>query len=90
MKINICGMPHEIKHVTCGFQSGMCGEITYKDCEIDISEGLTTELEKITIIHEVLHGIFTHIGRNDLAEDEALVCSMANAVNQAFELRLED
>ena len=48
MKINICGMPHEIKHVTCGFQSGMCGE------------------------------------------DEALVCSMANAVNQAFELRLED
>ena len=32
----------------------------------------------------------SHIGRNDLAEDEALVCSMANAVNQAFELKMED
>lgn len=40
-----------------------------------------------TLVHEILHGIFVHLGYDDEAQNEQFVQAMANAINQTFTLR---
>lgn len=40
-----------------------------------------------TLVHEILHGIFVHLGYDDEASNEQFVQALANAINQTFTLR---
>jgi len=91
MKVNICGIPHKIISVKDNFDCDLhFGQIDYKKCEIMVNEDLPAAAWEETICHEIIHGIFIHIGRQDLSDDEQLVQSLANAINQSFDIRIMD
>lgn len=85
--IDICGIPHEIIECKDIFDSDAShfGQIDYKRCEIRINEDATPELKKQILAHEVIHGIFVHLGLNEYTGNEHLVQSLASAINQSFE-----
>lgn len=89
MTVNICGIPHEIIEVEDAFKVGgtQFGEITYSDCKIRINEKMTDEMKKEAICHEMVHGIFLHIGRQDLGDSEELVQALGNAICQGFDIK---
>lgn len=83
--VNICGVPHKIQRVEDGFKDNTnLGRIEYAECLVTLNSALTPELENVTLIHEVVHGIFTHLGYNDLSNDEVLVSGLALAISQTF------
>ncbi|WP_143147414.1 hypothetical protein [Butyrivibrio hungatei] len=90
-KVNICGVPHEVVFKDDSFTACEThfGEIKYKECKITLSTGMPPEMEKQTLIHEMVHGFFTHLGYNNLAGDEVLVQSLAQAMAQSFEVKKE-
>ena len=91
MKVNICGIPHKIISAKDNFDCDVhFGQIDYKKCEITVNEDLSAAAREETICHEIIHGIFIHIGREDLSNDEHLVQSLANAINQSFDIRIMD
>lgn len=86
--VNICGVPHNIILAKDNFDYDThFGQIDYKKCEITINDALPAVAKQETICHEIVHGIFIHIGREDLSNDEQLVQSLANAINQTFDIR---
>lgn len=91
MKVNICGVPHTVKEVSDKFDAGNThlGQINYKDCEILINKDMTEESKEETICHEMLHGIFIHLGYMDFAENEQLVQALGNAIYQGFNIKVE-
>lgn len=83
--INICGIPYEIEEVEpCeAFNSGggkVLGFINYSEQVIQIRKGLPDHIKEETILHEMVHGILFHTGRNDLVDNEEFVQHMANAL----------
>ena len=90
-KVKICGIPYEIKYVTDDFTSDAVhfGEANFLEQVIKVNEKLTGELRDETTVHEILHVILVHIGRDDLSNDEVFVQSLANAVFQTFKVKEE-
>lgn len=87
--IKICGIPYEVKECEDNFSADAAhfGEVEYKKCVIRINKDMTDEMKKETLCHEILHAIMVHIGRNDLTNDETLIQSLGNAINQTFEIK---
>ena len=89
MKVNICGIPHEVVMKEDAFNAGdtHMGEIEYCKQQIRINKDMPEEITKETICHEMVHGILVHIGRDGLAGDESFVQTFANAIYQGFEIK---
>ena len=89
--VKICGIPYKIIEKECiESSSGRClGLITYDEGTIEIRKGQQPDYYRQTLIHEVVHGMLVMIGRNDLSEDETFVQSLALAISQTFELKIE-
>ena len=50
------------------------GAINHWQTRIKIkSDGLSTQNQAVSLMHEIIHGNLTSIGRNDLSDDEPLV-----------------
>ena len=91
MTVNICGIPHRIVECEDNFNVDThFGQIDYKACEIHINKDMTEDAKKEAICHEMIHGIFVHLGYNDYTNDEQLVQALANAICQGFEIRQEE
>lgn len=88
MKVSICGIPHDIVEVKDHFTTDIhMGQIDYVDCTIKINKDLPTPLKKQAACHEIIHGILTHTGYEDLSCDETFVQTMAQAIAQAFSIK---
>ena len=88
MKVNICGVPHIVKECEDKFDADAhFGQIDYKKCEILVNKDLSEESKTETICHEMVHGIFIHLGYNNLANDEQLVQALGNAIYQGFDIK---
>jgi Zn-dependent peptidase ImmA (M78 family) len=88
VKINICGIPHTVVECEDKFNTDChFGQIDYKNCEIRINKDMAEENKKETLCHEIMHGIFVHLGYNDYANDEQLVQALGNAIYQTFDIR---
>lgn len=88
--INICGIPHEIVNVKDEFElNNQLGVIDITKCIIRINSELKEGVYNETVCHEVLHGILTHLGYDDLSGDEHFVSVIANAINQSFSPKIE-
>ena len=89
MKVNVCGIPHEVKEVETNLgNDGSLGLITYAKAIIEINKDQSEECKKETLIHEMVHGMLVHIGRDDLSNDEVFVQSLANAIYQGFDIKV--
>lgn len=88
MKVNICGLPHDVVEASNKFDVDLhLGQINYKDLEIVINKEMPEIGKKETICHEMVHGILVHIGRQDLSQDESLVQALGNAIFQGFDIK---
>jgi hypothetical protein len=90
MKVNICGITHEVIECDDKFDADLhFGQIDYKACEIRINKDVNEQEKQETLCHEMVHGILNHIGRNDLSCDETFVQTLGNAIYQGFEIKVE-
>lgn len=90
MKVNICGVPYKVKYkkVIKEGQEGICeGLIAYRKQKIYLRKNMPKEITEETLTHEILHGILTHMGKNELTNDEEFVQGLANAIYQSFKVR---
>lgn len=88
MIVNICGIPHTV--VECEDRFDMdChfGQIDYRACEIRVNKNMSKENKLETICHEMVHGIFVHLGYNEYVENEQLVQALGNAIYQGFSIK---
>ena len=91
MKVNICGMPHEVIECEDKFDVDLhFGQIDYKTCEIRVNKDISDENKKETIIHEMIHGILVHLGYSEEAQNEQFVQALANAIYQGFSIKEEE
>lgn len=90
MKVNICGVPYKVKYkrVIEEEQAGIAeGLIVYRKQRIYLRKNMPKEITEETLTHEILHGILTHMGKNELTNDEEFVQGLANAIYQSFRIR---
>ena len=88
MTVNICGILHHVIECEDNFDIDChFGMIDYKKAEIKINKNMTDANKKETICHEMLHGIFTHLGYTEDANNEQFVQALANAISQGFEIK---
>lgn len=89
MTVNICGIPHKVVECDSKFDVDLhMGEIRYADAEIRINKALSENVKTETLCHEIMHGILVHLGYNDLSQDEQFIQAVANAINQAFTVKI--
>lgn len=88
MKVNICGLKHDVIEVEDTFNIDLhLGMIEYKNLLIKINSDMPEELKKETLCHEMMHGILIHLGYSDYASDETFVQALGNAIYQGFEIK---
>lgn len=88
MKVNICGVPHEVVEKEDNFDcDSHLGMIDYVKAEILINNKLHGKNRIETLCHEMVHGMLVHIGRQDLSDDETFVQSLGNAIMQGFDIK---
>ena len=91
MIINILGIRYDIiEDVPDSFEQDIQGQIVYKEAKILLASGLQEDVKAVALCHEIAHGMLSGIGRNDLAEDETFVQSLASAINISFTPKIAD
>ena len=89
MKVNICGIKHDIIECDDNFDADAThfGQIDYKNGTIKINGDMPDVMKKETICHEMVHGMLIHLGYAKEAEDEQYVQALGNAIMQGFEIK---
>ena len=90
--VNICGIPHMIEYCPDKFDGDGThfGQITYSKALIQINSDASPQLQEEALCHEIIHGIFFHLGMDKEAGDEELVQKLANAINQSFTPKVKE
>ena len=89
MIVNICGIPHKVIEYEDTFNVDThFGQIDYKACEIRINKDMSQESKDEALCHEIVHGIFVHLGYNNYAQDEQLVQALGHAIYQSFDIKM--
>ena len=79
--IDILGIRYTVNEVECVSKDELKkGQINFLTNEILIDKTMTEQNKKITLIHEILHGITEALGMSDLCEDENRVKALATAL----------
>lgn len=82
--INILGVPYRLKFVDFISKEELrIGEIDYLNQEILILSGMAREVQYITILHEVMHGILEQLGFEE-SQEEHLIQGLANGLFQVL------
>ena len=83
MKLKIGAVKFEVIEVE-GLKDGkveLNGHIVYNDQKISVEKKLKPDPKKITIIHEIIHGIIEHSGGK---HDEGQIVMLSNGLHQVF------
>ena len=89
-KVFICGIPHTVLLCEDNFNTDChFGQVEYSKCEIRVNKDMPEDMQKQTLVHEMLHGMLVLIGRNEEAQDEQLVQALSMAINQSFRIKEE-
>ena len=87
--VNILGLTYEIIEVDVVNKSiPRSGEINFVEQVIKIDKTLKADRKQITLMHEIVHGIFEHLAFTDLIEDEQVVQGIAIALHQILKAEL--
>lgn len=60
------------------------GLIDHMQNKIYIKKSLSEDKKKVTLIHEILHGILSQLGFDDEHDNEHLIDSLSTAIYQVF------
>lgn len=58
------------------------GSITYNTALIKVVDGMPIEVERATLLHEIMHAMFKGQGQHEYQHDEALLEAIAHGVVQ--------
>ena len=90
-KVNICGVPYkiaEVDEIPSDIRGELVqGQIIYHEGKIYLRKSLPDKLKQSVLYHEWVHGMLVMIGRNDLSDNEELVCNIANAIFGSFDFK---
>ncbi len=82
--VTILGVPYSVKLVpVISLDELTVGQIDYLKQEILILEGLGDDLFQVTLLHEVLHGIFNQLGFDE-ENNEHLIQALSTALYQVL------
>lgn len=85
MQVEILGVNYEIKELDIIDENpNVLGQIVYQKQEIQIKKSLLKDMKNSTIIHEIVHGILFHSGKQELNEKEDLVESVSSSIYQVL------
>ena len=85
MQVEILGVDYEIKELDIIDENpNVLGQIVYQKQEIQIKKSLLKDMKNSTIIHEIVHGILFHSGKQELNEKEDLVESISSSIYQVL------
>ena len=85
MQVEILGVNYEIKELDIIDENpNVLGQIVYQKQEIQIKKPLLKDMKNSTIIHEIVHGILFHSGKQELNEKEDLVESISSSIYQVL------
>lgn len=85
MQVEILGVNYEIKELDIIDENpNVLGQIVYQKQEIQIKKSLLKDMKNSTIIHEIVHGILFHSGKQELNEKEDLVESISSLIYQVL------
>ena len=85
MQVEILGVNYEIKELEIIDENpNVLGQIIYQKQEIQIKKSLLKDMKNSTIIHEIVHGILFHSGKQELNEKEDLVESLSSSIYQVL------
>lgn len=85
MHVEILGVNYEIKELDIIDENpNVLGQIVYQKQEIQIKKSLLKDMKNSTIIHEIVHGILFHSGKQELNEKEDLVESLSSSIYQVL------
>lgn len=85
MQVEILGVNYEIKELDIIDENpNVLGQIVYQKQEIQIKKSLLKDMKNSTIIHEIVHGILFHSGKQELNEKEDLVESISSSIYQVL------
>ena len=85
MQVEILGVNYEIKELEIIDENpNVLGQIVYQKQEIQIKKSLLKDMKNSTIIHEIVHGILFHSGKQELNEKEDLVESVSSSIYQVL------
>ena len=84
-QVEILGVNYEIKELDIIDENpNVLGQIVYQKQEIQIKKSLLKDMKNSTIIHEIVHGILFHSGKQELNEKEDLVESLSSSIYQVL------
>ena len=85
MQVEILGVNYEIKELDIIDENpNVLGQIVYQKQEIQIKKSLLKDMKNSTIIHEIVHGILFHSGKQELNEKEDLVEILSSSIYQVL------
>ena len=85
MQVEILGVDYETKELDIIDENpNVLGQIVYQKQEIQIKKSLLKDMKNSTIIHEIVHGILFHSGKQELNEKEDLVESISSSIYQVL------
>lgn len=85
MQVEILGVNYEIKELDIIDENpNVLGQIVYQKQEIQIKKSLLKDMKNSTIIHEIVHGILFHSGKQELNEKEDLVENLSSSIYQVL------
>nr|DAY29652.1 MAG TPA: SprT-like family protein [Caudoviricetes sp.] len=83
MQVEILGVNYEIKELDIIDENpNVLGQIVYQKQQIEIKKSLKKDMKNTTIIHEMIHGILFHSGKQELNKNEDLIESLSNSIYQ--------
>lgn len=81
-KIRILGIDYDINYVDCVCKEELrYGQIDVMNCEIRIDRTVSESVQRVTLIHEILHGICSAFSFEKLNDDEIAIQSISTALN---------
>lgn len=83
--INILGTKYVLEFVPIiSREEFLVGQIDYVNQKIQLLEDLGEDVVKVTLFHEILHGIFNQLGFSEEETNEHLIQSLATALYQVL------
>ena len=83
--IDLLGIRFRVEYVECvSKEDNRLGEINYLTNTIRIDRTLPVDASNQVLMHEILHGLFTLLGYDELSEDESKVQGIATALHLLF------
>lgn len=81
-QIKVLNLIYDVEEIDEFGDDGTLGKILYAKQKILIRSDLSDERKKVTLIHEIVHGLLEQLGFHEECDNEHLINSLSTAAYQ--------